>query len=511
MTFVLSGCVNMTKEQQTRDTKKFPENLLIDTFTGNTCNGKVKVEIKINLAFRDKDGGYFHELYGKFRSVGPQDKILETYLRGRFYLPGGHFYQGVMALYASKPPTLKEYIEYAYGNGRLGDMAYEEAKNSKIALADFERKFGAPPFGNDAKPPQPIISLAMDIARDAEGKGWIGSFDGEEFDDCHEIMLVSKNGKTTGELPLVSSNLALNMILLQNPDKKGGINARKLYWLKVAEQKGHIDAPFRIVQLLEEQAKESPQLYQQVLQDYQSVAENTGDQRAQTALANMYAEGRGTQENPAEAKKWRDLANITLSKAARVCASPKMIPAIYAINQKLRKEAQFAAIIGTMLTGVTMMPGTIRVTEVVAEDVVSMDRPFTCKVYGENIGDVIDASTVPDIKYFFSDGYGNLTDLGDNSGDKKMKTHIANLGKTMANRPFDANFRIEPMGNMHYKLSRNGSLSRNYSITVDLQTEKINNAPQGSPSKQELPHQKEQQVEQTPNIHDWAKDYFNKQ
>lgn len=507
ISFVLGGCTNMAKNKKST-AEKFPENLLIDSYVGSACNGKLKIEMEITAAVRQTFlDQYEYPLFGTYRSIDSQGQTSETYIRGEFRIPRNSLSgPSFMALYAGKAPTLKDYIEYMYGTGSSGRMAYEKAKNSKEVLAEFEKYFRASPFGNDATSAQPGIALAMDIARDTEGKGWIGSFASEGFDDCNEIVLTSKSGKNTSQLPPVTGDMALGIPIIGNSNKREDHLIRRLYWLKVAEQKGHVEAPFRIAKFLEKLGKKSPQSYLQALQYYRSIAEKTGDQRAQMALANMYAEGRGTPVNPAEAKKWRDLANITLNEATKICALPEIIKVVYAIDKKMNDNAKVLAIFTSMYTGIAINPGTIRVSEIVVGNVIAMDKPFECDIYGETVGVSADASNIPNVEYYAVNGFGNYTYQGNNSGDKAFANMVANLANSLANRPYKGKIKIEPLGGSRYKLTKSS-----YSATLDLQTGKSNNVPQNLSSKEKLPDQKEQQIEQNPRIDDWAKDYFNKQ
>ena len=516
MTFVLGACTNTTKKQQAVtqaqgknskeiNTDKFVEKLLAgtETLTGTSCNKELKVEIKITGL---KPGGMIDgselRIYGIFYAVGPQGKVLETNLRGIYFSKVNE-----LRLWGDNAPTLDKFVRDYFGGGLFnsGRRAFEEAKKGKD-FQKFMEKY-EPYIQSSDKRFIPEIPLAIDLIRDSGEKGWIGAFEGRRFKDCREIILAGENGTATGKLPLLTENEAKRIVgNVGGPDgSKGRTDINRLYWLSLAaEIGGSFETVSRIDRILQNQGKTSSQDYQKVVKYYQSLAKD-GDQRAQRELANIFTEGRGTTVNLAEAKKWRDLSDATLKKAAEVCGSKKTIAAIYAIFKKEDEEGRIAEVVGSIVTGMSMKVGDIKVTEVVAEEVDSMDKQFICAVYGERVGAGFDASTVPDVEYFAKDGYGKVTYIGNNSDKKAFLGGLANFINNELEKPYKREFEIKPLGEMRYTLE-----SGKYQATLDLdlQPKKINNAPL---PKKELPDQKEQQIEQNPKIDDWAKDYFNKQ
>ena len=201
--------------------EEFARRYLVDTYKGSTCNGKIDLEVRI-IAVDAPDRlnpKPILQVYGAFRSSGQQGQSTETLLRGQFYL-----YGGFLSLYSAKPITLKKFIEDKYGKS-IGGQVYQALKapptpgvliivpgtdlwqGEKWYRAEFEKKYGISPLPDDTVPPP--VALSMDIARDSAGKGWIGSFKGDGFSDCDEVIIASKKGVTTSQLPPITGDLAL--------------------------------------------------------------------------------------------------------------------------------------------------------------------------------------------------------------------------------------------------------------------------------------------------------------
>jgi len=318
--------------------------------------------------------------------------------------------------------------------------------------------------------------LEIELARDANGKGLAGLIIGEGFDDCSDIELVNENGTTTDELPPITGELAFwraeNLYLdfaQKNGSKKdltGSVVKIGEHWLNVAEKLGNTEALFALGQVYEQRGLRAPQYYPRALQYYRSSADKTGDGRAQLALGRMYAEGLGTPANQVEAQRWRNLADKTKKTAAKLCSSPQTIAAIRNIVQKEQAKLGLMNVGLAMMTGIQMDSGNIRLVKISVDDLVSLDKPFICKVEGKRIDPSVDASSVPDFVYGGTDQYGHY--YYDNSLDKAGKTIIAGVTENLLkNLPYVDRFRLEALGGYQYKLSPSNT-SRPYSETLEL-------------------------------------------
>lgn len=462
------------------------QKLLIGTFRGTTCNGETNVEVNINELQKK---GFWLNVKGSLRAFTTQSgqADIDTPIAGSFDLLGGFLSLGSSPKLPPKEEIIRESkqrkeqlnsdikaiereaskdIQKAFSN--LGPFASQEQRaqanknahvigakaQSRILQIQEQDKQYRTTWKNSLDAIQPVIKISIDVARDKEGKGWEGLILSEGFKNCDRIIFSNDSGITTNELPPITGKLATQRArprFYSAPSL-----AFQLYWLNIAANQGYGDALFYLGQIYDRQGEKSPTDYQHALQYYRSSAD-AGDQRAQRALAKMYANGNGTAINLVEAKKWRNKADSVLSKAAKICSSPKTLTAFEDINRQERERTQFAAIVGMMATGMTLNPGDIRVTEIVVDDVASIDSSFTCTVYGERVGANIDASSVPDIQYYAVDGNNNYISLGNNSGDKVAANTIANIAKSFAERSFKRTIEIQPLGNTSYKLKSGSS------------------------------------------------------
>ncbi len=450
------------KNNNNQNTDEFAEklNLGSERLSGTTCHGKVNVEIKITgFPKQVVFGGPTFRIYGKFNSTDPQGKVLKTNLKGIYFIEPNE-----LRLWGDDAPTLSVFGSEYFGDSVFRAFDFQRAKEHKD-FPKFIEKY-EPYIQDSGERYLPEIPLAIDIIRDSGGEGWIGAFEGRGFEECREMILAGENATATGILPPMTEQQALRIVdhvAVPEGGSRGRTDINRLYWLNIAaENGGSFHTVSRIDQILQKQEKTSSQDYKKVVKYYQSLA-NDSDQRAQRVLAKMYAEGNVIPKNLAESNKLLALADATLSKAEKACASPRVLEVLYALYQKHRKEAQAAAIITTMFTGMDIDPGDIRITEIAVEDVVSMDKSFTCSVYGERIGMRFDASTVPDVEYYSVDQYGNHVSLGDNSGDKAVKHGLANIAQKFAERSYEDKIELKYLDNTRIKLE-----SGSDSVTIDL-------------------------------------------
>ena len=183
--------------------------------------------------------------------------------------------------------------------------------------------------------PIPLIPFWFDVARDAEGKGWIGSIESEVLANCNEIQFISAQGFTTEKLPPITGQIALERaaskdVYLPTPTAQA-------YWLHIAEQYTDEKDFLLLGQVYDDQGRRESQNYVRAVQYYRAVLKKGEDARAQKPLARLYAEGLGTPKDPVEAQRLNQLADRTNAPAEKACASPQSIVAIKSMLTDLYK------------------------------------------------------------------------------------------------------------------------------------------------------------------------------
>lgn len=440
-------------------------------YKGSVCSGKTPVEIEITDAVKlDQIEGYNTRpgmviyLYGKLRITDPQGKKIATNLRGTLNLFGG-----LLSLRSITQPTMQDYIKEVMVTGvegagvvPAGYFILERAKADVSKLSKFEEKYGTQAqYGGD-KTSAPIIPVEINLARDSQGKGWVGSFEAKGFTGCDELSMVSEDGNSTNIYPPVTRNLAVRY----GAGTKSLLN--QIYWLKVIERISNDDEVAQaIASTYEEMGQKSPQYYQLALQYYLQNANNIGDVRAQAALARMYREGMGVVKDSVEAEKWQKLADFTNKASAEICSSPTTVSAMYSIMAYTEQRARRMALGVLLLTGVNADPGKAKLIKISADKVISLDKPFVCRVIGKYIDPHVDADAVPEFVYAGKDING-VDYAYDNRGDKAMKEMVAGAMEKMAKVfPYRDSFRIVPTGNHKYKISTDENPPE-YSMDIEL-------------------------------------------
>ncbi|CAG9931997.1 SUMF1/EgtB/PvdO family nonheme iron enzyme [Candidatus Nitrotoga arctica] len=455
--------------------------VVLGTLKGSACNKNFSVDVHITK-LHEKDDGFmptqgiladvnFTKLLGKggkfkingtFRSSSISDNTssiaIETPMEGE--MTGGF-----LNLNSSSKPLTKQEVDDEYIRRKRAvdeyealafvfDGAYTYAsmvahhpdviqKMEEHYIAEYNREiefeFGLPPI-------PPSISLHLDVGRDGDGKGWVGVIEGDGFKDCHDIVLVNGNGITTSKLPAITGQIAFGRSMTKS-------KVFKEYWLNVAASKGYDDAYYLLGTFYEEQGKNSPDDYRRALQNYRTAIEKASDTRAQAALGRMYANGLGTPVNPAEAKKWMELASETNRVAAEVCVSPKTIAVISSIMSQQVVSGKVGGMLMGGMTGLHVDPGSMRVEKISASGVVSANKPFICLVEGTSVGRSADASGANSYVY---DGIhnGQHTWIRDESykivmeGTAFVINHLSDIS------PYQQqSFVIEPLGDHRYKLA----------------------------------------------------------
>ena len=271
--------------------------------------------------------------------------------------------------------------------------------------------------------------------------------EGIVVDGCDDVRLISENGNNTIVFPAMTGDLALK---LSNPRMAPNSAMYRLYWLNIAEARGNIDATYYLGEEYEQRGKTSPQNYVRALQYYHAAAKRNEDARAQSALGRMYEEGLGTQANKKTAEKWKGLGKTTKQAAAKACVSPKVLDAVERYTTQAESTAKRMSLLGEVITGISVNLGEIAIRKITAENVISINKPFLCKIEGERINSRVEKKE-PDF-YIATDQWGNEY-YYDNTVSQVTSALASGLVSNMIkDMPYNYIFRMEPMGNGRYTL-----------------------------------------------------------
>ncbi|SEO18043.1 hypothetical protein SAMN05216404_11322 [Nitrosospira multiformis] len=481
----LAELQRQSKEGANEITIALAQKLLVGTLKGSTCDEKIGVEINLTGPHsRDRHILRANGTLRTFRQPEQSDSpAIETALGGSFDIN-----TGVLNLRSvPKPPTREqimeeqrrrqqaaaeietkqrewegEYIRMLQALPRMTPeervRVRQENQIKENALKEEYYRVGKMNMQPLAPTPPPI-SLSMDIARDAHGRGWAGVIEGDGFNDCSEIVLATGGDSRTRELPPITGEVAYGRARPRGyawPSIK-----MQIYWLNIAATQGYADANFALGQLYENQGQQLPQGYQRALQYYQAAA-NKGNAPAQAALSRMYANGWGIQRDTKESQRWAKLAESQYLQASKVCTAPKMIKEIDRLMKETRDDPAVKTLTAaSILVGQMAVDlGTFRIMAITPEKFSSIDRPFQCTATASRSG--------ARAKNLSTDSEHAKT--GERL-DKAVRDKIADVTTEMGKSDFKQPFKVDPLGNQLYKLTwipQMLELSREYSVVVDL-------------------------------------------
>lgn len=477
----------------------FAQAQLEGNWKGSTCQEKMTVEIKMSARKRElfsAPGGVTGVFRSTDRSQKPNARVIETGLKGQFDLRTGFLNMG------SIPKPLTEEEQWKENNLMAWEaLEYRELQNKamvEMINAQWEASSVKPDqveqvnqkYLNKKKAleekMQKIVTVQtqrmeaqkaaadatfspfqIDMARNAAGDGWTGIIEGAAFDGC-EIVLSSEQNVKTDKLPPITSQAALKRADFLNLPK---VAASRRYWLNMAAKDAREEDFFYLGQLYEREGvfegggERSSENYLRAFDYYKILADKNGDARAQVNMGQMYEKGLGVTRNSAEAQRLYNSAAETKRKALSVCTAQKTQIFVGRMMQQAQQKARVLNIFAQLFTGIGMDWEGSRLVEIQTKDVASMDRPFVCNFVARRVHPSVDAEWVPD-GYIVQDQYGNMV-YEDRALDKLVKTGFAGVMEKLASMPFNNFVRIEPQGNLRYKLIWRDQLSQN-SETVDL-------------------------------------------
>ncbi len=460
----------------------FAQAQLQDTWKGSACGNRMRIQTSLTTAGRGPMGEGASSTMAKVRgaftasdqSQQATARVIETGLEGTFDRTTGfislhaipksteltpdeleaelairsHVENQVFAIYQqlnSNPSASERY--------KLMDQREKLQSDEKERLKKFTELAEAKAASAKAE----LVPFTVDLARDNEGKGWIGTIDGTAFQDC-EAVLVSDHGLNTEKLPLVTSQMILNKARSQ-----GGLSS---YWLNLAARDAREQDFFFLAQLYERHGVRSSENYVRAFDFYKAVNDRKEDARAQAALSRMYANGLGTPVNRPEAERLNALVAETHKKALAVCESPETIELINQMAERARRKGVFLELLGSWWTGMEMDTLTTRVIKRMVGNVISIDQPFSCEIWARRIDPRINASLTPDY-YHGYDQYGNYY-VEDNGFEKGLKSAVGAFAQRLAQViPVFTRVTVEPQGHQRYQLIWNDGLHREFQ-TLDL-------------------------------------------
>lgn len=330
----------------------------------------------------------------------------------------------------------------------------------------------------------------LSVGRDAEGKGWAGTFSGR---GCGEVLLTSDGGLRTTDLPPINGQVAYQNAVA-NSEVKGDTSAQA-WWLKIPAARGHSDALFALGQIYESQGVSSPEKYVLARQAYLGAA-SANHTKAQLALARMNERGLGAPLDVREAKRWRAIADVQRHGAAKICTSQNVLENTFRLMSEEQNDPiiRFSKALAFFAGGVAINLGNTRVTEIALADFISIDQPFTCRVVARRVGAQF-ANVTPDFQYAFTDENGN--DLyRDQRFEAAFRGELAKLAAKGSNGDYARAVEIQPIDIQKFVLKLIPDLkglSRDYnsefdgrSLTLPIYRELVAAAPNVARSHQLL-------------------------
>ncbi|HRB82093.1 MAG TPA: hypothetical protein PK614_07505, partial [Nitrospira sp.] len=297
-----------------------------------------------------------------------------------------------------------------------------------------------------------IISLFRDDA----DSGLEGMIEGNEeigAAGCDDVRLTSKNGTKLTAFPKMTAQVAL---FFSNPQMAPRSKLYPVYWLKVAEAHGSIDAPYYLGSRYEQRGATDPNAYAPAVQYYSAAATAYDDARAQAALGRMYEKGQGTKRDPEKAKQLGNAAKTTRQRAARVCASSQVREVIERFLTQVSLQNKAGSETMNTLTGIRPDRGEFTISKVTAEDVVSFNYSFICRAKGgfDNPNFHIEMPEKRITVWRDRDGYETMTD---NSMEQLSSQAAPVLMNEAARNVVNYHtFNLKPLGNNRFKITYRG-------------------------------------------------------
>ncbi|MBX3237667.1 MAG: sel1 repeat family protein [Nitrospiraceae bacterium] len=297
-----------------------------------------------------------------------------------------------------------------------------------------------------------IISLFRDDA-DSGLEGMIEGMEETETAGCDDVRLTSKNGTKLTAFPKMTAQVAF---FFSNPQMAPRSKLYSVYWLKVAEARDSIDAPYYLGSRYEQRGATDPNYYALAVQYYLAATTAYDDARAQAALGRMYEKGQGTKRDPEKAEQWSSVAKTTRQGATRICASPQVREVIQRLLTQVYLQNKAGSEAMNALTGIRPDRGEITISKVTAEDVLSLNHAFICRAKG-GFDNPNFQMEMPETKItVWRDQYGNVTTTDNSMEQFSSQAGPALMNEAARNVVNYLTFKLTPLGNSRFKITYRG-------------------------------------------------------
>lgn len=397
--------------------------LVHDVLVGHACNNKYSFEIKITGTEGDLNKETY-ALAGTLTVSSQTHQQFKTELRSSLHsMQAGY---GSVTFYA------------AYSGGRQPTLG--EAETSIL------------------------YALRMDLARDANGKGWEGTIEGDNFPACVDLTLISTQGRNTSIFPgpnypyYPSGKGGYNEYeydaAWRKPPKYGVVPTRtpissviQVYWTKKffdwtkKSAALHNEQNYATGRIYEKLGKTLPESYPLALQVYLVAAKRLDDVRVYYALSRMYAAGLGTNVDVSESKKWLDQAQAAYLPANDVCISSEVLKMFELQWNEIEQRNQVMNVFGNLFLGTDNDIGQIVIGRIEADELINLQQPFVCKAAIQRIDASFDLGE-PD--YYIATGPSGETYYYDNSLAKVSSDLLSSFSNALSRRPYSDRIKIYP-------------------------------------------------------------------
>lgn len=323
----------------------------------------------------------------------------------------------------------------------------------------------------DAPPPAPMKFNAGFI-RDADGKGFVGIVDSEQF-KCHSFTLQRKDGTRSDRMPLPSVEFVfrqaglVNQFLLESAPfdgsktgyvpshhASGGVFSDDA-WLLYAGQLGDARSLAYLGRIYE--FGYGVQIDYAKALDYYQQAAAKGDAMAQLGLAHLYSHGFGVERDPARAKQYAGLYGATRIGALKVCTNAVMMAKVDRLVIEGNKQPPGSlggALAAAMTPNTVIDTGDVYLYKgVVASDLDTLVTPFLCKYTVQALNSkATDVTPLRAYKITDADGYTHYEDNRDEIKNNQLTAEL--LTRIMKGTTGLEVMQVKSLGGNRYRISR---------------------------------------------------------
>jgi len=297
-------------------------------------------------------------------------------------------------------------------------------------------------------------SFAIDVTREEETAALSGTIRGAAF-ECATFKL-SKNDRVGPALPAHTADSDRAALGRIDATGFGGTpeNLRaRVVWLESLAQRGDPIAMADLGRQYEVgNAAVGADLTRAVA--WYTKAAQAGEARAQRRLAELYAKGQGVRKDASESDRWSKAAKATAAEVGRYCVAPAMLQGYMELFDSLKKDST-NVLVGaatSVLMGVSIDEGTMRIEGAGIEEVTLRDGPFLCRIAARRVG-----ASVRNITPSFT--YAGVSNSGydlyyDNSAQAASNEALASIAtQLMSKSQMTQGFQVVQMGNNRFHVT----------------------------------------------------------